>query len=367
MIPFLDLSQIYKDSTYRAELDRAWHRVMTSGNFIMGPELAAFENEFAQYTGAKHCIGVANGLDALQLILRAYNIGPGDEVIVPAQTFIATWLAVSLVGATPVGVDVTNDTCTLDVAKLDRAFTNRTKAIIAVHLFGHPANMADIIKFADSKGLFVFEDAAQAHGASINKTKCGTLGHAAAWSMYPGKNLGAMGDGGAITTNDSVIAKRILKIRNYGSSVKYCHDTMGINSRLDELQAALLRVRLARLDNENAHRAALANVYCQRLAGCSKIIIPCTVQDVDPSWHLFVIRVPNRREVIDELHNRSIIAQIHYPTLPHCSGVYFASHGVLDFPVASNWANNCLSLPLSPFHTTDDINRVCDALLQICQ
>jgi dTDP-4-amino-4,6-dideoxygalactose transaminase len=361
MIPFLDLAQVY--AAHREELDSAWHRVMNRGWFIAGEELSTFEAEFAQFVGARHCIGVANGLDALHLVLRAWGIGAGDEVIVPSQTFIATWLAVSWCGATPVAVEVRADTCNLDPALVEAAITPRTKAIVPVHLFGQPADMAPLVDLARSHGLHLLEDAAQAHGARYRGKPCGSLGDAAGWSMYPGKNLGAFGDGGAITTNDDALAAQLRQLRNYGSVVKYHHEVVGFNSRLDELQAALLRVRLSHLAEDNAKRAAVAQRYLERLQGVAGLTLPAVPSWAEPVWHLFVVRCADRAGLGQWLQQRGIATQIHYPVPPHRAGAYAGSHAQLELPLADAWADQCLSLPVSPYHTPEQIDEVCDAVI----
>ncbi len=360
MIPFLDLAKAY--AAHRDELDAAWHRVMQRGWFIAGDELAAFEREFAAYTGARHAIGVANGLDALALVLRAWGIGAGDEVLVPSQTFIATWLAVSQCGATPVAVEVLDTTCNIDPSQIAAAMTPRTRAIVPVHLYGQPAAMQEVLALAARHGLRVLEDAAQAHGARLDGQPCGSLGHAAAWSMYPGKNLGAFGDGGAITTDDDALAMTLRKLRNYGSSVKYVHDVQGVNSRLDELQAALLRVRLRHLDADNQRRAQIAARYLAQLAGVPDLTLPVVASGATPVWHLFVVRHPRRDALQAALQERGVATQIHYPIPPHRAGAYAASHGGLQLPRADAWATQCLSLPISPWHSDAEVEAVITAV-----
>ena len=263
IIPFLDLRASYLE--LKTALDSAFQRVMASGWYILGEELKAFEAEFAEYCNVKYCVGVGNGLDALHLILRAMDIGQGDEVIVPSNTFIATWLAVSYAGATPVPVEPDEATYNIDPSKIEAAITEKTKAIMPVHLYGQPADMDPILKIAARHHLKVIEDAAQAHGARYKGKRTGSLGDAAGFSFYPGKNLGAFGDGGAVTTNDSTLAERVRRLSNYGSQVKYAHDVKGFNSRLDELQAALLRVKLRHLDAWNGRRRQIAAQYLRKL------------------------------------------------------------------------------------------------------
>ncbi len=264
-VPFLDLKTPYYE--IKEELDAAWHRVMASGWYVLGQEVESFEHEFAAYCEAKHCVGVGNGLDALYLILRAMEIGPGDEVIVPSNTYIATWLAVSMTGATPVPVEPDEVSYNIDPALIEAAITTRTKAILPVHLYGLPADLEPILKIASRHGLRVLEDAAQAHGARYKGKRIGAHGDAVAWSFYPGKNLGAFGDGGAVTTNDRHLAEKLRALRNYGSRVKYVNEVKGVNSRLDPLQAAVLRVKLKYLDEWNERRKRVASLYLERLAG----------------------------------------------------------------------------------------------------
>ncbi|HKR64756.1 MAG TPA: DegT/DnrJ/EryC1/StrS family aminotransferase, partial [Thermoanaerobaculia bacterium] len=286
-VPFLDLAAAYDE--LRDELDAAALRVLHSGWYILGPEVEAFEHEFASYCGARHCVGVGNGLDALQLMLTAAGIGAGDEVIVPANTYIATWLAVSRAGATPVPVEPDAATHNLDPAGVEAAITARTKAILAVHLYGQPADMTSLSAIAKRHALLLFEDAAQAHGATWHGARAGSLADAAAFSFYPGKNLGALGDAGAVTTNDAALADRVRLLRNYGSRVKYEHEVQGGNSRLDAVQAALLRVKLKRLDEWNDRRRVIARRYSSELANC-----PHVLEGADPSWHLYVITSDRR-------------------------------------------------------------------------
>lgn len=342
-VPFLDLALLHQ--TIREPLDAAYHRVVDSGCFIMGPELDAFEFEFAQYCGVKHCIGVGNGLEALHLLLRAYGIGPGDEVIVPSNTFIATWLAVTQCGATPVPVEPNISTHNIDPALIANAITNRTRAIIPVHLYGQPADMDPISLLAAKHGLVVIEDAAQAQGARYKGRRAGSLGDAAATSFYPGKNLGALGDGGAVLTNDDAIADKVKRLRNYGSTVKYQHDVAGYNSRLDEMQAAFLRVKLAALDGWNARRAEIAAQYSKQLAGLG-IDLPYVPEYAEPVWHLYVIRSKQRNELRKYMEQQGVSTVIHYPIPPHRQACY-QKFQVHNLPIAEMLANEVLSLPMS--------------------
>lgn len=355
-IPFLDLAGLH--APLAAELEAATKRVIAAGHFILGPELEAFESEFAAYCGSRHCIGTGNGLDALTLTLIAAGIGPGDEVIVPAQTFIATWLAVSHAGATPVPVDISPASHTIDPAQIEAAITSRTRAIIPVHLFGRPADMAAINAIAQRHKLFVLEDAAQAHGARYNGKHVGQLGDAAAFSFYPGKNLGALGDGGAVTTDDEALANRLRGLRNYGSPQKYHHPEIGFNSRLDELQAAFLRVKLPNLDAWNNRRVEIANQYDAALH-CSPFGLPLMADHVfQPVWHQYVVTAPQRDLLQSQLAQKDIATMVHYPLLPHHQPAY---HKLAErnFPTAEALAKNSLSLPICPTLTNDKIAFVC--------
>ena len=360
-IPFLDMKAPYQE--LRTDLDAAWHRVMESGWYVLGREVEAFEAEFAAFTGTAQAIGVANGLDALHLALRACRIGPGDEVVVPSHTFIATWLAVSQAGAVPVPVETDPATYTLDPARIAAAISPRTKAIMPVHLYGLPADMEAINAIARQHGLKVVEDAAQSQGALCRGRSCGSLGDAAGTSFYPGKNLGCLGDGGAVTTSDPAIAKKVRMLRNYGSVVKYQHEEAGFNSRLDELQAALLRVKLARLAEWNARRRKIAAIYLQGLAGIPELVLPVVPDWAEPVWHLFVVRHPRRDALQKHLASRGIGTLIHYPVPPHLSGAY-AGLGFEkgSLPIAETTAATVLSLPIGPHLVGDEAERVIGAV-----
>lgn len=359
-VPFLDLGRLHQP--IRAQLDAAYRRVMDSGWFIMGPELDAFETEFAQYCEVKHCIGVGNGLEALHLLLRAYGIGPGDEVIVPSNTFIATWLAVTQCGATPVPVEPDLDTHNIDPALIAGAITSRTRAIIPVHLYGQPADMDPINAIAAQHGLVVIEDAAQAQGARYKGRRTGSLGHAAATSFYPGKNLGALGDGGAVLTDNDEIAAKVRQLRNYGSTVKYQHDVAGYNSRLDEMQAAFLRVKLSALDGWNARRVELAARYSKLLSG-SDLHLPHVPEYVEPVWHLYVVRSKERNALKDHLERRGVSTVIHYPIPPHRQLCYQA-FGAHKLPVAEAFANEVLSLPMSSEMSAESTDFVVRSIVE---
>ena len=358
-VPFLDLGRLHQ--SIRQQLDAAYHRVMDSAWYIMGPELEAFEAEFAQYCEVKHCIGVGNGLEALHLLLRAYDIGPGDEVIVPSNTFIATWLAVTDCGAIPVPVEPKIDLHNIDPELIANAITSRTRAIIPVHLYGQPADMDPINVLAAKHGLIVVEDAAQAQGARYKGQRVGSLGHAAATSFYPGKNLGAMGDAGAVLTNDDSIAGRIKALRNYGSKVKYQHDITGYNSRLDELQAAFLRVKLAVLDKWNKRRREVADQYLKLLEK-TDVVLPIVPDFAEPVWHLFVIRSKQRNALRAYMHKKEISTVIHYPIPPHRQNCYPDFRNYL-LPVADKLAEEVLSLPMFSALEYDEIMHVADTII----
>ena len=359
-VPFLDVAAGYRE--LRVELDAAHQRVMASGSYILGPELTAFEEAFASYVGARHCVGVANGLDALALSLRGMGIGAGDEVIVPTHTYIASWLAITQAGAVPVPVDASPGDFMLDPERTRDAITSRTKAILPVHLYGHPANMPALREIADARGLLLLEDAAQAHGARARGRRVGALGTAAAWSFYPGKNLGAFGDGGAITTDDDGVAANLRALRNYGSARKYVNDMRGWNSRLDEWQAAALRVKLRHLDAWNARRSAIATRYLTELPGTG-LALPTVAAEAEPVWHLFVVRSPERERLQRYLAEQGIQTLIHYPIPPHLQRAYgdlgFAAGA---FPVAERLADEVLSLPMGPHLADADVERVIAAV-----
>jgi len=357
-IPFLDLKAPYLE--LKDELDAAYQRVMESGWYVLGQEVEAFEAEFASYCEADHCIGVGNGLDALHLILRAMDIGYGDEVIVPANTYIATWLAVTHAGAKPVAVEPDEKTYNINPALIETAITPRTKAILPVHLYGQPADMDPINNIAQKHDLKVIEDSAQAHGAHYKGRRTGSLGNAAGFSFYPGKNLGAFGDGGAIVTNDQELADRIRAMRNYGSRIKYRHDFKGINSRLDELQAALLRVKLAKLDEWNVRRQHIAEFFQINLNTSSGLIIPNIAPYCQSVWHLFVIRHSHRDALQQHLTEAGIQTLIHYPTTPHKQRAY-AEDNDLEFPVSERIHEEVLSLPIGPHSTIENAKKIVEA------
>jgi dTDP-4-amino-4,6-dideoxygalactose transaminase len=347
-----------------SELSDAVSRVIDAGWYLLGRELEEFEREFASYCGVDHCVGVGSGLDALELTLRAAGIGPGDEVIVPAYTWVATWLAVTATGATPVGVDVLEETYNIDPEQVGAAVTAKTAAIIPVHLRGEPADMAAMRRIAEKRGLFVLEDAAQAHGARCGGRRVGAIGDAAAFSFYPGKNLGALGDGGAVTTDDSELADRLRLLRNYGMKDRYEIQAPGVNSRLAEIQAAALRVKLKWLDDWNRVRAEHAAGYAAALAAAESLRLPLPPPWADPVWHLFVVGHPDRDGCRRALAEQGIETLIHYPVLPHLSGAYPSDCWQPgSFPVAERLARSSLSLPLYPQLPVSRREAVAEAVL----
>lgn len=357
-VPFLDLRAI--NLRYKAEMEAAFRRVLESGWFILGNEVKAFEAEFATYCGVKHCIGVANGMDSLTLSLSAYKIlgvmQEGDEVIVPANTYIATILAISHNQLTPVLVDPDMATYNIDPARIEEHITPRSRAILPVHLYGRVADMAPILEIGARHDLKVIEDAAQAHGAVYQGKRTGSLGDAAGFSFYPGKNLGALGDGGAITTNDDRLAESIRALRNYGSDVKYHNRFKGMNSRLDELQAAMLREKLKTLDADNARRREIARYYRDHIRN-EHIVLPAAVHKDSHVWHLFVVRTPERDRLQAYLQENGIQTLIHYPVAPHKQAAY-AEWNQRRFSSTERIHREALSLPISPVMTDAEARRV---------
>lgn len=360
-IPFLDLTAQY--SSIKPEVDEAIARVVETSDFILGAELERFETEFAAFCGVKHCIGVDSGLSALELVLRAWGIGPGDEVITAANTFIATALAISNAGATPVLVDVDSHTQNIDPEAVRSAITPRTRALIPVHLYGAPAEMDAINEMAAQYDLAVLEDACQAHGAKYKGRRAGSLGHAAAFSFYPGKNLGAYGDGGAVVTNDAALARQLRAMRNYGQQAKYVHCTKGFNRRLDTLQAAVLRVKLRYLDRWNAMRYDHARSYGE-MFGASSIALPCVPAYIQSSWHLYVVRSSFRDSVRDYLGARGIATGMHYPTPIHMQKAYAdAGYRKGEFPITERLASEVLSLPMYPELDHASVEQIAEAVM----
>lgn len=363
MIPFLDLHAI--QARQREELLAATARVIDSGWYILGQELEQFEKEYAAYCQAEYCVGVANGLDALTLALRVLDIGAGDEVIVPSNTYIATWLAVSHVGARVVPVEPDERTCNIDPELVAKAITPRTKAIMPVHLYGQPADMAPILSLARQHGLKVVEDAAQAHGATYYGQRIGAHGDIVAWSFYPGKNLGALGDGGAITTNDADLADKVRVLRNYGSRVKYHNESVGFNARLDELQAALLRTKLPLLDADNKARAAIAARYTAALSNTA-LTLPCNAEGCESAWHLYVVRSPNRDVLAQRLRDSGVGTMIHYPIPPHLQPAFVhlgINPGVLR--ASERLHQQVLSLPIGPTQSLEQTDAVIEAVARV--
>ena len=363
MIPFLDLGASYRE--LKAEIDSAVSRVLESGWYILGPEVENFEIAWAQYCEANHAVGLGNGLDALVLALRALGIGEGDEVIVPSNTYIATWLAVSMVGAVPVPVEPDERTYNLDPALCEAAITPRTRVILPVHLYGQPADLDPILDLARRKGLFVVEDAAQAHGAKYKGRRIGAHGDIVCWSFYPGKNLGALGDGGAITTDNPDLADSIRTLRNYGSREKYVNEVKGHNSRLDPLQAAVLNAKLPFLDEWTQRRRAVASLYSDGLKD-TDLILPHVPQWADPAWHLYVVRSRQRDHLQSNLQKRGVGTLIHYPIPPHLQDAYAEmSLQKGAFPLAEAIAAEALSLPIGPQLEMSDAKSVVEKCSEI--
>jgi len=359
-VPFLDLRAAYLE--LKTEIDAAVAATLDGGWYIGGEPLARFEAEFAGYCEAGHCVGTANGLDALVLALEALEIGSGDEVIVPSHTYIATWLAVTRNGATIVPVEPDPATRNIDPARIEAAITERTRAIMPVHLYGLPADLDPILEIARRHRLKVVEDAAQAHGARYRGKRIGAHGDIVCWSFYPGKNLGAMGDGGAITTDDPALANRVRELGNYGSSAKYVHDRQGVNSRLDTLQAAILSAKLPNLDAWNERRRAIAAQYRDMLAG-SGLTLPATPNWAEPVWHLYVVETGGREALQEQLREQGIATLIHYPCAPHLQKAYAGlGMGPGSFPLAERLAERVLSLPIGPQLPLADAARVAEAI-----
>lgn len=357
-IPFLDLKT--QLASIRPEIDTAIARVLDSAHFILGDEVDAFETEFAAFCGTRTCVGVDTGISALELTLRAAGIGPGDEVITVAHTFIATVSAISFSGATPVLVEVDPTTYLMDPRRVEAAITPRTRAVVPVHLYGQTVDMDPLMDIARRHRLFVLEDACQAHGARYKGRRAGGLGHAAAFSFYPGKNLGAAGDAGAVTTDDPDLAGRIRMLRNYGQSAKYHHDMLAFNRRLDSLQAAILRVKLRHLDDWNAGRRRAAAAYAERLAGLS-LALPVVAPDNEPVWHLYVVRAADRDALRRHLDEAGVDTGLHYPVSIHRQRAYPEFAG-LRFPISEGIADQCLSLPLFAELTDNQIDQVARAV-----
>lgn len=360
MIPLLDVAAAHNE--LRDAIEAAATRVLREGKYIGGQEVRDFESEFARFVGASHCIGVGNGLDALTLALRALGVGPGDEVIVPAHTFIATWLAVSAVGAVPIPVDPLPGDFLIDADGVEQALSPRSRAVIPVHLYGDPVNIKPILSLARKHDLYVVEDAAQAHGAEFLGARIGATGDAVAWSFYPGKNLGAAGDAGAVTTNSRETAQKIRELANYGSEVKYVHRLVGVNSRLDPIQAAVLRVKLPKLNEWNARRRRLASFYRSSLP--ESLLLKHPIESSTSAHHLMVITVPQRQAIREALREESVETGVHYPNPPYRQGAYreIATRKQWRLPVTDRLAEHVLSLPLGPQVSDSDVEHVIAAL-----
>jgi dTDP-4-amino-4,6-dideoxygalactose transaminase len=350
-VPFLDLKATHH--ALRVDLEATFARVLASGWYILGEELESFESNFAEYCGVDHCVGVGNGLDAIYLLLKAYGIGSGDEVLVPSNTFIATWLAVTHAGAKPIAVEPDKRTYNIDPEAIEAAITPNTAAIIPVHLYGQPADMDAITRIAERYNLLVIEDAAQAQGARYRQRRVGSLGHSAATSFYPGKNLGALGDGGAVLTSDAAVADKVRNLRNYGSMVKYRHESLGYNSRLDELQAAVLSLKLGKLEEWNEQRRGIANLYSENIRH-PEIVTPFVPEWALPVWHLYVVRTTHRDRLQKYLLENQIQTIIHYPIPPHLQ-VCYAEFPSTQLPIAERLSNESLSLPIYPGMPEDHV------------
>jgi dTDP-4-amino-4,6-dideoxygalactose transaminase len=359
-IPFVDLAAQY--AAIREDIDRAITRVLSRTDFILGQDVGLFESEFAAFCETEHAVGVDSGTSALELALMAYEIGPGDEVITVANTFIATTLAISYAGATPVLVDIDPRTYMMDPTLLERAITPRTRAIMPVHLYGHPVDMDPVLNLAQRHNLVVIEDASQAHGARYKGKRVGSLGHAAAFSLYPGKNLGAYGDAGIVVTNDAKTAETLRLLRNYGSTKKYHHILRGYNRRLDTLQAAILRVKLQRIDAWNAARRQHAEQYSHLLSD-SPAVLPAAADYAEPVYHLYVIRVDDRDDLQAHLQAKGVSTVIHYPIPIHLQPAYRdLGYERGAFPITEAYADQILSLPMYAELTSDAIRYVTDAV-----
>lgn len=358
MIKFLDLKKI--NNRYREEIDSRIKNILDKGLYLQGEENENFTKNFANFCGTKFALGVANGLDALNLIIKAYGFGNGDEIIVPANTYIATILAISENGCIPILVEPDIKTYNINPDSIEEKITSKTKAIMVVHLYGQAVQMEKIWKIAKKYNLKIIEDSAQAHGAIYQENRTGNLGDASGFSFYPGKNLGCMGDGGAVTTNDEELFNKIKAIANYGSDRKYHHIYKGVNSRLDEIQAAVLDVKLNHLDSDNNKRREISKYYRENIKN-SKIILPETYDEKSHVWHIFAVRTQNRDEFQKYLTEKGIQTIIHYPTPPHKQGAYKEWNN-LSFPITEEIHNTILSLPISPVMTDSEIEKVVEVV-----
>jgi dTDP-4-amino-4,6-dideoxygalactose transaminase len=357
-VPFLDVHAVNLRS--RSHFNQALNNILDTGWLIQGHHLQDFEKRFAEFTGVNYCIGVGNGLDALELLLVAHDIGLGDEVLVPSNTFIATWLAVTRCGAKPIPVEPDPLTFNISPKKIEECITERTAAIICVHLYGQPADIDSINAIAKKYDIPVFEDAAQAHGALYKNKSVGCLTDGGATSFYPGKNLGALGDGGAVLTNSENIANKIKKLRNYGSVIKYEHEVQGCNSRLDELQAAFLNIKLSLLKDDNAARAQIAEQYLRGITN-PNVILPYVPEWAQPVWHLYVIRSKSREALRAYLHDLGVETMIHYPIPPHKQKCY-SNYNYPELDLTESIADEVLSIPISPVLTVTDVDYVINAI-----
>lgn len=359
-IPFLNIKAI--NERYRNQFHHALDQILDSGQVLLGKQTTEFESDYAKFCGTQHAIGVANGLEALYLVLKAWGIGSGDEVIVPSNTYIATWLAVTHTGATIVPVEPRLDTYNIDVSLIENAITSKTKVIIPVHLYGQMAEMSHILFLAKKYDLKILEDSSQAHGASYKNIQAGNWGDASATSLYPGKNLGALGDAGIITTNDEKLHSEIKKLRNYGSHIRYTHEYLGFNSRLDEIQAAFLKIKLCELPQENSRRSEIAQIYLDQLK-TTELILPTINSDCKHVWHLFTLRHQKRAEIMEHLNSHGIESLIHYPTPPHLQKAYsFLNYPAGSFPISEKIHETIFSIPIDPTLTDDQVNYIIEKL-----
>jgi dTDP-4-amino-4,6-dideoxygalactose transaminase len=360
-VPFLDLGASYRE--LQIDIETAVLRSLRSGWYIGGSDVESFENAYSAFTQSQHCVGLANGLEALHLSLKALGVQPGDEVIVPSNTFIATWLAVSECGAVPVPVEPDALTCNIDASLIEAAITERTKVIIPVHLYGQPADMDAVLSVAHRHGLRVLEDAAQAQGASYKGQRIGAHSDIVAWSFYPGKNLGAVGDAGAITTNDAGLADKVRVLRNYGSRQRYVNEVQGYNSRLDPVQAAVLQVKLAHLPEWNGRRALVAARYAAAFAGTG-LLLPTVPDWAEPAWHLYCVRHPQRDRLRQLLTDKEVETLVHYPIAPHLQVAYAdLGYGKGEFPLAESMADSLISLPIGPAMSDEQVAHVIASVL----
>ena len=364
MIPFLDVEKI--NLRFKNEFKEVFEKFLKSGKTILSEQTEAFEKEYAKFCDTKYCVGVGNALDGLHLVLRAWNIGKDDEVIVPSNTYIATWLAVSQVGATLIPVEPDIKSFNIDPKKIEKVISKKTKAIIPVHLYGQTAEMTQIMNIANKYKLKVLEDGSQAHGATFKGIKSGSLGHAAAFSFYPSKNLGALGDAGAITTNDNELAQKIRLLRNYGSQIKYHNEIQGYNSRLDELQSAFLRIKLLRLESDNKHRNLIAKRYSDGLGDIQNLTLPEVSSGCEHVWHLYVVRYYKRDLLQKKLEEQGVATMIHYPIPPHLQPAY-KNLGITKgkLPISEKIHSDVLSLPMGPTITFEEVDFVIEKIKKI--